>query len=128
MNYKTIGLAVGLLLGVLAFFGIHLGGSHSLFGAIQPSGQVETNTTWYTNGLFGGSAQQFLVDASGNVTTGKTLTVTTSNTATSTVTVGCIQSYATSTATSLALRFTASTTAPTNGSGVIPVVSYGTCP
>lgn len=41
---------------------------------------------------------------------------------------GCIQTYATSTATSLALTFAASTTAPTNGSGVITVVSYGTCP
>ena len=38
------------------------------------------------------------------------------------------QSYATSTATALKLQFTASTTAPTNGSGVIPVISYGACP
>ena len=65
---------------------------------------------------------------SGAFTANGNVTVTTSNTATSTITVGCFQSYATSTATSLALRFTASTTAPTNGSGVIPVISYGTCP
>lgn len=45
-----------------------------------------------------------------------------------TPTTGCIQEYATSTATSLKLTFIASTTAPTNGSGVIPVISYGTCP
>ncbi len=54
--------------------------------------------------------------------------IVTSNTATSTLTVGCVQSYATSTVTAESLRFVASTTAPTNGSGLIPVVSYGTCP
>lgn len=54
--------------------------------------------------------------------------ITSSNTATSSITVGCFESYATSTATTLKLMFTASTTAPTNGSGIIPVVSYGTCP
>jgi hypothetical protein len=56
------------------------------------------------------------------------LIVTSANTATSSIEVGCWQSYATSTATALKLMFTASTTAPTNGSGIIPVVSYGTCP
>jgi len=41
---------------------------------------------------------------------------------------GCIQEYATSTATSLTVKLVASSTAPTNGSGVIPVVAFGTCP
>ncbi len=82
------------------------------------SGLPITTSGTLTSGALSAAAATF----SGNVT------VTTSNTATSTITVGCFQSYATSTATALALRFTASTTAPTNGSGVIPVVSYGTCP
>lgn len=69
----------------------------------------------------------FPITTSGALT-GGALVVTTSNTATSTATFGCWQSYATSTATALSLRFTASTTAPTNGSGVIPVISYGVCP
>lgn len=51
---------------------------------------------------------------------GGTLNVTTANTATSTLVVGCIQFYATSTAT--ALRFQASTTPG------IMYSAYGTCP
>lgn len=70
-----------------------------------------------------------VLDGTGDATIfGGNLTVTTSNTATSTIIVGCFQSYATSTATALKLMFTASSTAPTNGSGIIPVISYGTCP
>lgn len=134
-----IGLVVlGALFGFLGFFGIHLGGSQS-FGAINNGALVQNYPYWFTNStgsgnvLYAGKSQQFAVTDAGALTAGAAtlngnLTVTTSNTATSTITVGCFQSYATSTATSLALRFTASTTAPTNGSGVIPVVSYGTCP
>ena len=61
------------------------------------------------------------------VTMSSDLTVTTANTATSSVYFGCWQSTATSTDTILSLQFTASTTAPTNGSGIIPVISYGAC-
>lgn len=58
-------------------------------------------------------------DVSSNVTTGGNIIVTPD--------VGCVQMYATSTATALKMNFVASTTAPTN-TGVISVVSYGTCP
>ena len=59
--------------------------------------------------------------AGGDLTvSGGTVNVTTSNTATSTLVVGCIQFYATSTAT--ALKFQASTTP-----GVM-ISQYGTCP
>ena len=93
----------------------------------QSFGTVAAGITNFTGvSITGTSPGTF--DVSGLATFNKNVVVTTSNTATSTITVGCFQSYATSTATSLALRFTASTTAPTNGSGVIPVVSYGTCP
>ena len=54
------------------------------------------------------------------VLNGGTLTVTTANTATSTVIAGCYQFYATSTAT--ALKFQASTTPG------IMYSQYGTCP
>lgn len=57
----------------------------------------------------------------GNATvSGRTLTVTTSNTSTSTLVVGCVQMYATSTATAMKLQ-------PTTTPG-IALWQYGTCP
>ena len=71
--------------------------------------------------------------------TGGTVAVTSGNSATSTLTVGCIQTYATSTATAVKLRFFASTTLNIDGAAVTNVHgpdrqqglvlwSYGTCP
>lgn len=56
------------------------------------------------------------------------IVVTTSNTATSSITVGCINTYASSTATAMRLRFiaTATTIYPYTGLAVLP--QYGTCP
>ena len=70
-----------------------------------------------------------LSGANGDLTVGGgMLDVTTSNTATSTLKVGCIQMYATSTATALRMTFTATSSLLTQSSGVYPSVSYGTCP
>jgi hypothetical protein len=139
MDYKTIGgwavAVVAGLLGVLAFLGVHLG-SNASFGSITPVAQTAYNTIWYVNGLFGGSAQQFAVDASGNVTAGnltmgKTLTLTTSNTATSTATIGCVNTYATSTATAVKFTLSSALSATTTFSGTSAgyvTWSYGSCP
>ena len=70
---------------------------------------------YFKQGLTAGATSGFTVNASG-----KTVTVGTSNTATSTLSVGCIQFYATSTAT--VQRFQASTTPG------IMYSSYGACP
>lgn len=63
---------------------------------------------------------------------GGSFTLTTSNTATSSATIGCIQMYATSTATAwrLALSSIASTTALHGGGNadVAVMAQYGTCP
>ena len=132
MDYQKIALWVVGFLGLLAFLGVHLGGASGVFGSISPSGQVETNTTWFTNGIFGGSNQQFSVDASGNVIAGKNLTLTTSNTATSSSVVGCVQTYATSTATPIHLEYSTTTTLATYTKGTLPqgavAWQYGTCP
>lgn len=82
---------------------------------------------YFYDGIFVGTSNQFSVSNTGTVSTsgdttisGGTLNVTTANTATSTIVVGCIQTYATSTAT--AHRFQASTTPG------IMYSAYGTCP
>ena len=119
-------------LGLLAFLGVHLGGASGVFGSISPAGEVKTNTTWFTNGIFGGSTQQFSVDASGNVIAGKNLTLTTLNTATSSAVMGCVQTYATSTATPIHLEYSTTTTLATYTKGTLPqgavAWQYGVCP
>jgi len=127
---NTIKIVVGLIVGVIVGLLIPTGSTTSNLGGVYHSVRE-----YFNEGISVGKTNEFTVSNAGEVVTsgdltigGGTLTVSTSNTATSTIAVGCIQSYATSTATSLRLQFTASTTAPTNGSGVIPVISYGTCP
>ncbi len=69
----------------------------------------------------GGYYSNLPIQTNADVTvSGGTLTITSSNTATSTISVGCIQFYATSTAT--AQKFQASTTPGAMYS------QYGTCP
>ena len=113
------GVVVGLLLSAVLSGGANLGGVYN-----------QVNNT-FREGIKIGSSDQFAIDADGDVTTGfdvdgdglfsgGTLTVTTSNSATSTITGGCFQFYATSTAT--ALKFQASTTPG------IMYSQYGSCP
>jgi hypothetical protein len=90
MNLSKIGLWVGgicAVLGLLAFLGVHIGGNPSL-GSISPAGQVQTNTTWFTNGIYAGGSQQFSVDSSGNIT--QTGTATTTLTLTSSTKGSCL--------------------------------------
>lgn len=72
------------------------------------------------------------VTLTGDSTTGgKTLTVTSSNTATSTATAGCFQGYATSTATPLHLTFSpfaGTTTTDGTNSNFLVAARYGACP
>lgn len=58
---------------------------------------------------------------------GGALTVTTANAATSSITVGCVTSYASSSATTIKLLFTASSTGVAVGNGIV-TWAYGTCP
>lgn len=94
----------------------------------QPSQNLQGTTNYDTVDVSDGYLVDGTtrIDGSGNLTavegsfSGGTVTVTTSNTATSTLTAGCFQFYATSTAT--AHKFQASTTPGTMYS------TYGTCP
>lgn len=114
MNYKILSAVLGVL---VLFFGFSYFSSNQPLGAA--SGAAHYQVESFLQGLTGGARDQFSVSNTGKLTTGNVV-VTTSNTATSTLTVGCIQFYATSTAT--AQKFMASTTP-----GVM-YSQYGTCP
>jgi hypothetical protein len=81
----------------------------------------------FTQGLWAGNSRQFEVDNTGDVTAGD-VTLTTSNTATSTLIVGCIQMYATSTASPGYLTFTSASTTGATGTSFLPSWTFGTCP
>lgn len=142
---RDIGLGIVVVGIVLVAFKLLVPSSTHLFGANEcatgqtclPSLELTGPNSGVTNGLqvdsgattlAGSLAVTGLASFTATTTLNSTLNITTSNTATSTAIFGCWQSYATSTATTLRLEFTASTTAPTNGSGIIPVISYGKCP
>jgi len=73
----------------------------------------------FVEGLYAGTGRQFNVSRTGLLTTGANVVITTSNTATSSLQVGCIDTYATSTAT--AIRLSATTTPG------IAYWTYGSC-
>jgi len=89
---------------------------------VRYNGGINSALPIQTSGTLTGGASTF----SGDVT------VTTSNTATSTLTVGCIQMYATSTATAVRLEFSTTTQLASYPNGTVPTGSvawrYGTCP
>jgi len=108
---KTLGLLVTLVIAVLGLF---LPTVSNVGGAVTPSDVRSTNYDFLTaNGL----------------------TVNTSNTATSTTALGCVQVYATSTATASHLEFSTTTTLATfsggsaiSGNGGAVAWKYGACP
>jgi len=122
-------------------------------------GSLTKNASWFSLGvsvavvlLFGAIMVQGSTTISANISTGGTLavtgattltgdvtldggsgalTLTTSNTATSTAIIGCIQTYATSTDTAVRLELGSSSAATTTyGTAGIGLVAwrYGTCP
>lgn len=120
-------IAVGLVVA-----GILVG---SLFTAVRGDsfgGVYSKVNKYFAEGITVGSSDQFVVETDGDVTTegdvtisGGSLSVPTAASATSTLTVGCVQTYATSSATSIKLIF--NTIATTTGDGHT-LWAYGTCP
>lgn len=118
-----------------------VGGSQS--ATVGAAGDINTQTVWFVKGLTAGNPKVSVLDSSGNlvgpvVSTadgtigGGTLTVTTSNTATSTATIGCVQTYATSTATAVRMVIGSIATSSTSygGTNTVGLVGwqYGACP
>lgn len=110
LKYIIIGV-VGVIVGVIA----------SLFFVLQTSAPVGGSTNYGGDLVVDAFTANTSLTSTGDTTvSGGTLRVTTANTATSTLVVGCVQFYATSTAT--ALKYQASTTPG------IMYSQYGTCP
>lgn len=110
MKNLVIAVLVVAVLGLIGYLALAGGVS---FGAA--SGYAHYQKESFLQGLAAGARDAFSIN-----NTGKTVTVGTTNTATSTLIVGCIQFYATSTAT--VQKFQASTTPGTMYS------QYGRCP
>lgn len=106
-------MLLALILGYVSF------GHAVIFGAANPNGQVHYQMEPFLQGLAAGTRNQFYVENDGDVVTsgditltGRDLEVSSSNTSTSTVAVGCIElaNGATSTASKAKLMFFASST------------------
>jgi hypothetical protein len=125
-----IGVVVALIAVTAAFLG-GLAGRGSLIGA--SINHYEAGVWQFGNGLYAGLSQQFSLDNTGTITSdetvsGGTLTLTTSNTATSTAIIGCVQQYATSTATPWKFVIVASSTQMAPGHQGLVYADYGSCP
>lgn len=126
-----------LLIGGVVLAWVLVGGNQP--GALSGSSDSGYNATG--NGVYAVDGTT-VIDGSGNVdapitsTTGTfsgDVVVTTANTATSSIEVGCIQTYATSTASPIKVTWgkvgsTATTTLYGGTSVFLPYGEYGTCP
>jgi len=107
-----------------------------IVGVLFVVGSVQAATTISSNISTGGTLSVTGASTlSGDVTLGGgngALTVTTTNSATSTMSVGCIQMYATSTDTAVALTFSTIATSTTMANGQsnngYVLWKYGSCP
>lgn len=119
-GFVVAGVAIGWL---LAASGVSFGGVYN------------NVTNYFSQGIFVGTSSQFTVEADGDVSTsgdaivsGGSLTVTTAAGATSTLTVGKIVSYATSSATAINICLVASSTQMATGYNGLAYWTYQTCP
>ncbi len=126
------------VIGIVAVLALVIG-SVALVGGNQSVSQPLGGGTRFPNGISADSTSPSIgqvrgatLTTTGAATFGGNVTVTTSNTATSTAIVGCFQTYATSTATvvkfvlSSAGTSTATFSGPTAAGGVS--WTYGACP
>ena len=90
------------------------------------AGQLNIGTT--TANAVRISRSNMMTTVAGPLTVSGSTTITTSNPATSTLIVGCIQMYATSTDSPGKLQFTTASTTGATGASVIPSWTFGTCP
>lgn len=108
------------IVAVVAVLALVIGSVALVGGNNQPALGGTTSATWTAANLVSNGDLTVADDVTIN---GGSFVVTTSNTATSTATFGCWQTYATSTAT--AVKLAATTTAT---GGTIPLFVFGTCP
>ena len=136
MSKSTFSLGVALVAIVIAIF-VSLGGTQA-FG--KASGPAHMQIESFLQGLTVGARDQFSLTNTGVLTTSGDITstggadalvLTSSNSATSSATIGCIDTYATSTATPIQFVIGNSVVGTTTyqGTGVGSVQwKYGLCP
>ncbi len=141
MNKLTLGISlVALVVGVCVLFGVHINLKNPSFGAAIDCGSTTCFTTlgaltsFQDDGtaLFNGVATfASTIVHTGLATFNGGITVTTTNTATSTTSVGCVQTTATSTATPIKLSYATYPNATTTYSGTssgFVTWTFGSCP
>jgi hypothetical protein len=126
IGFTVAGVILGLLIAAVAQT------------ATPGAGAVyELTAQYFYEGIFAGKTNQFAVESDGDVTTtgdvtisGGQLNVPTVANATSSAVVGCVQLYATSSATAVKLDLILSASTTVNGATSAFVVAgrYGTCP
>ena len=129
MTNKSLTISL-VVVAIVAIIGLFLPATKSLIGSVSTSCNSFTSclSDLYVTTKFGGSGS---IQTDGTLTVGGKTTITTSNTATSTLVVGCIQMYATSTATAVHLEFSTTTTLAaysTSKIGHAVAWRYGSCP
>ena len=134
---KAVGLVIaGAVIGLLVsassggtFGGVYSNVTKDFSDGITVDGTVVIDGSGNVDAPITSSSGTFSGDVS---VSGGTVTLTTANSATSTAIIGCIQSYATSTATAIRMEFSTTTALATYSGGPVPtgVVAwrYGTCP
>ena len=130
INKQSLGIGIAILALVVSGFAVYLGTPGDSFSGGSQSWTKQS----FMQGFWAGTGRQLNVTNAGVLTSsangtfadltlsGGDLTVTTTNTATSSIEVGCVDSYATSTAT--AVRLSATTTVT---GGTIALWVFGSC-
>ena len=95
----------------------------ALTGGAMLGGEVELTAKKFTQGIFAGTANQFSIEADGDLSTSGAITTT--GQIRSDKSTFCMDFYATSTATRV--KMTASSTATIEGTDGVMVTSYGSC-
>src|SRR5215207_8716139 len=110
---KLAGIAVaGIVVGLLA----------SASGVVNLGGIYNQTSNYFSQGIYAGLTNQFSVDTDGDVTTSGDVVITTAANATSSLTVGCINATATSSATPVKLVFNTQATTSLQGAAAGAVV------
>lgn len=133
MTKHNVGIVIAILIASVAL-GVAMNKSRVLGGV------TEWQKKSFMEGFFAGNSRQLEVQNDGDFSTqgditigGGLLTVTTSNSATSTAIIGCTQTYATSTATAISIVYNSIGTSSTNmlngqtANGHV-FWRYGSCP
>lgn len=130
MTKSNVTLVIAILAMVIALGVAITGGSSTTDTKL--GGTVEYIKKSFVEGLFAGNNRQVEIQNDGDISTsgdltvsGGNLTLTTSNSATSSLIVGCVQSYPTSTATAVVYKLYAAATSTFSGT---VYWNYGSCP